>query len=337
MKTYNGASIDTRSKAQKEKDFRLEELVASTTQPVWQTKSPNAWRTFPISDQHQTDQCVAFTVSKLMGIDIYQKEGEFVDFSKSYLYEQRVNKPSGGMGAVDAFELARKGVTLEYLYPTKTTNNNNVNLSAKPHEKRVAEVFKIDAYVSLPLSIDTIASTIQATQKGVMVWFWGTFAEWNREVPVIQDTSINLHTAPVRHSVTAVDYFIYNGKKALLIEDSWGISTGIKGRRIITEDFFSRCYYAGYATSLKYEISTPTQIKITQNLQFGMRNQQVQLLQQFLKDRGYFPANHSTTTYYGAITARAVLQWQIDNKVDTPQILNQLQGRFFGTQSRAKM
>lgn len=337
MKIYNGAQIDTRSKEETEKDFLLEELVASTQTPIWINKSERDWRTYPISDQRQTDQCVAYSVTKLMGIDMYQKEGEFVDFSKSYLYEQRSNKPSGGMGSINAFELARQGVTLEYLYPSKQIDNNHSNLTAKPHERKVAEVFKVDAYVSLPLSIDTIASTIQATNKGVMVWFWGTFQEWNREVPTILDASISLISAPVRHAVTAVDYFYHNGKKALLIEDSWGLSTGNKGRRIITEDFFSRCYYAGYITSLKYDISEPTQIKITKNLQFGMRDIQVQQLQQFLKDRGYFPSNHSTTNYYGAITARAVLKWQLDNKVDTPQILNQLQGRYFGNKSRAKM
>lgn len=337
MKTYNGAQIDIRSPQEKEKDFKLEELVASTLQPVWQTKAEKDWRTFPIFDQNQTDQCVAFSITKLMGIDLYKKEGEFVNFSKSYLYEQRANKPAGGMGAVDAFDLARKGVTLEYLYPSATLNNNTSNLSAKPHEKKVADLFKVDAYVSLPLSIDTIASTLQATGKGVMVWFWGTFQEWNREVPTILDTSITLYSAPVRHAVTAVDHFLYQGKKAILIEDSWGISTGNKGRRIITEDFFSRCYYAGYITSLKYETSIPTPIKITKNLEFGMRDSEVALLQQYLKDRGYFPVNHSVTTYYGIITSKAVLKWQLDNRIDSAQTLNQLQGRYFGNKSRSSM
>lgn len=191
-KTTIGAAIDTRPEEEKLKDFQFRELVASTDQVKWQTKSEKDWRKFPIFDQKQTDQCVAFSIAKLMGIQHQLDEGEFIDFSKSHLYERRSNRPAAGMGAVDAFELVRKeGVTLEPLYPTKTVNNNTAQLTIKNHFAKVGEIFKINNYISTPINdIDTVASIIQRTKKGVMTWFWGTYNEWDREVPKILDLSL---------------------------------------------------------------------------------------------------------------------------------------------------
>lgn len=337
-KTTIGAAIDTRPDNEKVKDYKFNELVASTDQVQWQSKAEKDWRTFPIFDQKQTDQCVAFSVAKLMGIQHFIDEGEFIDFSKSHLYERRSNKPSAGMAAQDAFEIVRKeGLTLEPLYPTKLVNNNTAQLDIKKHFAQVGEIFKINNYITVPTNnIDTVASIIQRTKKGVMTWFWGTYNEWDREVPRISDTNISLWKAPVRHSVTAVDAFIHNGEKSLLIEDSWG-NRGIKGRRIITEEFFqSRNYYNGYLMNFQFNPSpVRTKFAVSKPVKFGLTNADVTAIQMALQQEGYFPSNVQATGYYGSITAKAVLEWQITNRVDDPMILNQLQGRVFGPKSVA--
>ena len=333
MKPLQDAIIDTR--VDKSKDYQFYELVAKADPVIWQTKTQ--WRTFPIKDQSQSNQCVAFTLAKMLGIQHQVDEGDWIDFSPTHIYERRANKGGAGMNAIDAFGIVQKeGVTFEKLYPSKTYNNDHETLNIKNHYARVGEVFRIGSYLTVSRDIDTIASIIQRTGKGVMVWFWGDFAEWNREVPEIRNREINLFTAPVRHSVTAVDFFIHNGKKALLIEDSWGIKYGRDGRRIITEDFLKeRCYYAGHIMNFDFTVKKPekTKYNITKPLQFGMRDEQVKELQRMLQDEGHFPSNTQTTTYYGAITARAVLDWQLKHKVDTEQTLRELQGRFFGRRS----
>lgn len=339
MKTSTGALIDTRPIEKRIKDYSFDEIVALSNPVIWQTKSESDWRTFPIFNQFNTDQCVAFSIAKQMGIQAFINEGEYIDFSKSHLYERRINKPAGGMGSDDAYNLIRKeGITLEKLYPTKTKNNNNTALSIKKSGQLVGEVFKIDSYMSMPLNIDTIASTIQTTGKGIMTWFWGDYKEWTREIPTIQNKEINLQNAEVRHAVTAVDYFLHKGKKALLIEDSWGIDTGIKGRRIITEDFFNkRTYYAGNIMNFKFENNELKDEKpifnINKPLAFGMQDEQVVSLQNMLKHEGLFPINTQSTGYYGSITAKKVMEWQLKHNVDTEKTIKDLEGRYFGNKS----
>lgn len=56
---------------------------------------------------------------------------------------------------------------------------------------------------------------------------------------------------------------------------------------------------------------------ITRNLTTGSTGPDVQVLQEWLKAQGYFPANQSTTTTYGPITTQAVAAWQQANGIDT--------------------
>jgi peptidoglycan hydrolase-like protein with peptidoglycan-binding domain len=75
---------------------------------------------------------------------------------------------------------------------------------------------------------------------------------------------------------------------------------------------------------------------ITSTLTFGQRNNQVIELQKMLQYEGLFPANITPTNYYGSITARAVLEWQLKHKVASVSELNALQGRSFGPASLKK-
>jgi hypothetical protein len=338
MKTLStGALIDTRPKEQKIKDFKFEEVVASADPVIWQSKSESEWRKFPIKDQKNSNQCVAFTLSKLLGVQHQLDADDFVDFSASHIYERRNNRPSAGMLGVDGFEIVRKeGATLEELYPTKQYNNDNESLNIKTHYAEVGKIFTAGGYLSLPImDIESVASVIQRTKKAVMVWYWGTYDEWVRDVP-IRSANTDLYNAPVRHSVTAVDYFTYKGKKALLIEDSWGLNHGMAGRRIVTEDFHNnRNFYAGYLMNFKFGTTPEAKFKITKTLSFGDRNEDVRELQEMLKHEGLFPLQ-ITTDYYGAITARAVLDWQLKHEVAPVHELNALGGRMFGPASLRK-
>ena len=63
---------------------------------------------------------------------------------------------------------------------------------------------------------------------------------------------------------------------------------------------------------------------------FGETSESVRALQGILKYEGLFPSNIAATAYYGAITAKAVYQWQIKHNVASTAELNALQGRRVG-------
>lgn len=357
---FSGALIDTRGDAEKENDYQFGEIVAATNPVNWVEKLQSAWRRFPIFNQDGSGSCVAQTLAKLLGILYWLKNQLYVHFSATHIYQRRANRPSGGMAGVDAFDIARKGATLEELVPSQNMTDPQMDGIEIPQYKQdVGSVFKIGNYVSLPIKdIDTIASVIQTTDKGVMVWFYFEHREWT-DVPQVLNPNLDLRAASTsRHSVTAVDFTLYQGKRALIIEDSWGPGYGMGGQRIITEDFFRvRNWFAAYPINFAFEDQTqpqpqpspgPVKPKYTfvKSLEFiswdSAKNQPANIvlhenqkddvvaLQNILRYEGRFPANVSSTGYYGSITARAVDNFQRAHQVAPLSELDSLRGRRVG-------
>ena len=343
-----GALIDDRPQEEMEKDYLFDEIVAATNPVHWREKPQSQWRSFPIYDQDGSGSCVAQAVTKTLGILYWLRNKSYVHFSATHLYQQRSNRPAAGMHAVDAWNIARNGVTLEELAPSQMMTDAQMDLMVvEEYKRRVGEIFKIPNYVALPVrDIETVASTIQTTGKGVMVWYWFTGREWT-DVPRILDSNLPLRgTSTLRHAVTAVDFTYHKGKKALIIEDSWGPGHGTGGRRIITEDFHNvRNYYAGYPLQFKFEddIFNPDpkpRHTFTREMRFSPTfsiDPEVRKLQDVLKFEGMFPRNTDSTGYYGAITARAVLQFQKKYQVASLTELEALQGRIAGPKTIQKL
>lgn len=339
----SGAVIDERPELEKQKDFKFEEVVAAANPVNWVEKPESEWRKFPIFNQDGSGSCVAQTQAKELGIMRFLKDGEYVHFSATDIYQRRANKPNFGMAAVDARNIARDGVTLEVLTPSQNMTDAKMDsATVEPYKREVGKVFSAPNYLSLPVQdIDTVASVIQTTKKGVMVWFFFEIEEWG-EVPEVKSPNLDLlGSTTARHSVCAVDYFLYQGKKALLIEDSWGTSFGKAGQRVITEDFFkARNWYAGYLVNFKFELppqDDKPKYTFTKVLEFGQTNNDVKALQEILKYEGLFPSNTASTGYYGSITAKAVLQWQKKHAVASVEELDSLGGRRVGDKTINKL
>lgn len=344
-----GAVFDTRSQEEKLKDFKFEEIVASANPVDWKEKDWDDIRQFPVFDQNGSGSCVAQTMAKLLGILYWLKNNAYVHFSATHVYQRRSNKPAGGMAGVNAFDIAKEGVTLEELVPSqKMTDGGMDGIQIPLYKKQVGEIFKIGNYVQIPVrDIETIASIIQTTKKGVMVWFYFKHDEWKKEVPTVKYPDLDLYGgSTARHSVTATDYLLYKGKKAIVIEDSWGVSTGNNGRRIITEDFFkARNWFAAYPIDFKFEDGTlpsPTpspkpKYTFNKDLKFGITDPDVKGLQDVLRYEGTFPKNSASTGYYGAVTSKALYDFQVKHNVASLAELDSLQGRLCGAKTRAKL
>lgn len=313
----NGALIDNRPEEEVAKDFLFKEVVASAVAVDWQEKSPTKWRKFPIFNQDGSGSCVAQTMAKMLGVMYWLKTQVYVHFSATHIYQRRFNKPSGGMNGTDVFNIARKGTTLEILVPSQDMNDAQMDaIKIDKYKEDVGTVFKIGNFVIDPVKdIDLIASIIQATGKPVMVWFYFLYPEWTDEPRVKGTIDLNA-PATCRHSVTAVDFTLYKGKKCLIIEDSWGTSYGKAGVRIIDEDFFKeRNWFAGHAMNFAFDEvvnppTPPTPTVFTQTMKFGDTNPQVKLLQTKLREAGFFPSNIDCTGYFGAITKASVIKFQ---------------------------
>lgn len=355
MDTFQtGALIDTRPQEEKDKDFHLAETVAAVNPVVWIEKPQDQWRKFPIFNQNGSGSCVAQTIAKLTGILYWLANKVYVHFSATHVYQRRANKPMTGMAGVDAFNIARESITLEQLVPSQNLADFQMDGALiEKYKDDVGKIFKIGNFVVLPMKdIEAIASVIQTTGKAVMLFFFWKIDEWT-EAPTIKYPDLTLANSE-HHSVAGVEATLYKGEKAIVIEDSWGSSFGMAGQRVITESFFKqRNFFAAYPIGFKFQeqgIPKP-HYTFTKDLKFIAINEatgepadpvlnaaqkaDVVALQDILKYEGYMPVNTASTGYYGAITARGVLQWQKAHKVDTEAALNALAGKAFGAKSRA--
>lgn len=287
------------------RDFRFEE-IGKVAVVDWQEKTD--WKTYESFDQNGSSSCVANAVSKMLGIENMKEEGKFIHFSPRDIYTRRTNKPGEGMSFREAMEIGSKyGATLEQLMPSQGLSETIMNSAEdrKPFDEIIAKIGRGGNYVALPCDINAIA-TILLRGKGVLLGFTFDYSEWDRVVPVINGTP------KYCHAVCATDFGLLNGKKVIAIDESWGLKN-IK-QRFLTEDWFAkRCVASWYFEDL----SNKEAIGITQKYQFlfdldlEMENGDVVKLQEILKALGFFPKDQNCTGYYGGITAKAVLDFQL--------------------------
>lgn len=333
---FPGGLLDPRPQIEKDKDYQAVEIV-KLVPPLWREKPESEWRRFPVRDQNGSGTCVAQTCAKILGIENNNEQGVFVDFSARDIYERRADKTQAGMWGPDALNIMSKyGATTEVSLPSQRMSESDITapFGRSPYDIATALKFKAGGYVQLPVDIDAVAAIIDKQKKGVMLFNFFEFGEW-LDVPVVKNTLLQERdSTALRHSVTAVDNFIWNGKKCLLIEDSWGEFGQWKGQRVITEDWFkTRVYFAGYVLDLSNEWQTVPQkpkYKFTETLRFGETNDDIVKLQDVLKYEQMFPQKTESTGLYLHLTAKGVMAFQRKYKVVSEAEIAALGGKIVG-------
>jgi hypothetical protein len=293
MKSYNGC-LDTQTSEQKLKNYKFSEFVTAPQPVKWEERS---YRTLPvIRDQDGSGQCVCMTYATELGIIFQQKYGVWMDFSSSFPYQARTNPNVSGCNSVDVFDVFPKiGNVFEKDMPSqKMTDTQAMAVKKLAYFDDLAKIYKVKR-IGLPLDFETIASTIQATGKGVMVWFKFSTGEWT-DIPTLSDKPITSG-----HSVTAIDFILKNGKKYLVIQDSWGLQYAIKGYRLISEEYFNaRCFLAGYLMNFDF-----TQPDVRPKFDGSVYS-----LQDCLKYERLFPSNVPSSGVLGTVTKNALIDFQ---------------------------
>lgn len=309
MENYIGVLDDPRSQEEKMFDYKSEGLADSAP---YEWKEKNTFKSYLIKNQDGSSSCVAQATSKLLGVHEVVEGKEYKNLSPKFIYTRRSNYPSGGMWFHNALDIAVKnGSCQEELLPSDMKGESFMNDKTQetPNCVENALEYKAKNYVALPIDIDKIAEVI-GQGYAVLLGFRFDYDEWT-EIPTINPNSKLL----CHHGVAGIDAGLYNGNKVTAIDDSWGPGHGKGGQRLITQEFLeARCTYAGYVVSFTKEISeedfhyqwfrymsfyNPYNVK-----------KDVIALQKALQSRGYFPKNAKIDGIFGAITRRAVKDFQ---------------------------
>lgn len=305
---YIGVIDDPRTDFEKSKDYQHEDLAKGEVVLNWREKTPEEWKKYIIRNQDGSSACVSFATSKILGMHEIKEGRSFVDLSPKFIYTRRQNYPDGGMWLPNALEIACKsGACLESELPCEAQNEAYMNDKSQESASDVisAQKYKAKYYFEIKgRKIDDIASIIEQGY-GVLLGMRFDYNEWT-DVPFI-DPNSGLNCG---HGIPAIDYCLYNGEKALIIEDSWGPYHGKGGHRIITETFLkARCFYAGYITSLENFI-------FTQNMRVGSMGLEVKMLQEKL--------NVTKTGFFWTLTEKAVKKFQEENGLKPDGIVGPL-------------
>lgn len=293
MKDYNGC-YDNQTDVQKLKNYKFSEFVTAPAPVKWEERK---YKTLPvIRDQDGSGTCVCMCYSTELSIIFQQKYGVWKDFTSAFPYQLRTNPDISGCNSTDVFDIFPKIGNLfeEYMPCQKMTDAQVMAVKKEKYFDDLAKVYKVKR-IALPTDFETVASTIQETGKGVMVWFKFSVPEWT-DIPTLSDKPITSG-----HAVCAVDYVLKGGKKYLVIQDSWGLKYAINGYRLISEEYFNaRCYFAGYL--LNFDFSQP-EVK-------PKFDGSVKSLQDCLKWERLFPNNVDSTGVFGNVTKKALIDFQ---------------------------
>ena len=293
-----GALIDDRKPIEKIDDVHFEEIVASAAPVNWVTKT--SFRTYPVLNQRSSYTCGANALSKSWGIQLEQKYGKYVQLSRGHIYQRRIGKGEG-MALHDMFRIASEGATLEQLTGEEIYKDADADkLPIDTLQNALGQVFAVNKGIYLGNDIETIASVIQTTGKGVIMLAYFLSGEWSKEYPTIVNPLLTVNDpSSLRHFIVAVDYTLINGKKYLVIEDS--AHFGAINRRFLSEEFIkNRVMGAGYLMNFKYGTSK----KVSYD------GWTIISAQECLQAEGLFPTNISFAENIGNVTRGALEKFQ---------------------------
>jgi len=307
-----GVIDDPRTEEQKKNDYKHEELAEAGIFN-WVEIPQSQWRQYPIFNQDGSGSCVAQAVAKAAGIERKLKSGIFVAQSPRFIYVKRSTGTGPGMYLVDAMNIVcKQGIPVEQLLPSQNLSEQDMNNVSDINDfvSQQALDSKEDKFITITPNIDTIAGIIEPTGKPVVITVKFSMDEWNQPCPTINPTEV----PTLGHGIVCKQATLYNGKKALIIDDSWGTGYGINGERIITEDWFTagRVTSAGYFTAFATQnASQRPNYRFNSTLNYGlMNNADVKALQACLNFLGMFPDVQIPTGNYLGITIAAVKLYQ---------------------------
>lgn len=210
---------------------------------IWTVKPQASWRHYTLRNQDGAGSCVGNGTAKAL------ETMDKIVYSAHPIYSRRSNTPAEGMVLSDAGTIIfNQGTTTEALDPS-----NNLNEAQMDAPVTVPTPKKIKGYGFLVVTdLDAIATAID-TYGGVPITVDVAWDEWNTEQGI--PTYISGAVVSGGHCLCAVDYTMYNGEKALVVENSWGNdddSIGQTGQVIFTQSFLN-----GRGTGAMYMVSVP--------------------------------------------------------------------------------
>lgn len=330
----NAALPDTRPQSEKEKNYNASEIAAAVAVTLFKNVKPTKVPA-TLYNQWYVGSCVLhgfYTQLELEGIVAPAPNG----MSQLRAYRKRSNYPNPGTAAADGYAAIKSGQAPNIDAPT-TPGMTEAQATAMPYQLGVKMLKDFNYFEFAPLAFwnngktieNDLALTAVATGKAVAMFLFATDDEWSQEYVTVKDPNLQLADAYVRHCICIIPKsdFTENGNEWIAVQDS--AAFGGRHLRYISRNFFNkRAYYASEVFP-KGEVPTPQPpaviVKPLTPVKLGDRGTAVKELQAYLSDKGNLEPQY-ITGYYGALTAKAVLWYQLERWEQFPSSVGEIPG-----------
>lgn len=297
---FTGLIDDPRTTLEKLRDYKHEETVFSLAMGnpiIWEEKNKDKWKRYSTRNQDGSTSCVAQASAK--ALEVFLKN----IYSATPIYNNRTNYPQKGMWLGDAGNILKKiGTKLESEVKSQLINDEQMEALGKTFDNTQ----KIFSYITInEKNFDGIVQQI-ANGNPVLLITHCRYDEYT-DIPEYKGGPTELG-----HCICATDYTLYQGKKYIVIDESWGHGISMfDDKRLISEDFLKAridgaMYFVITDNTPKPEKPNHT---FNVNMVYGDKNEDVKWLQKVLVYEGFLKPIF-TTGYFGDITFSAVRKWQ---------------------------
>lgn len=326
---------DTRPPELKEKDYKAAEVAGAAAVAPFQNERIKKL-TATIFNQWYVGSCVPhgfYTQLEYEGI-----VSKSFNPSQLRAYRKRVNYPSEGSNGVDMYDKIKAGQSNDFPTPEKFREAEATAMPLIAGTKLLEDFKYFQYWKNGVIDHEQVVRDV-AIGKAISIFFYATQDEWAREYVEIKEPDLHIGMAGVRHCVCLIPKgdFTKDGKQWLSVHDS--AKFGNRHLRYISYDFLKeRLYFAAKvykASEIPVPPAPPALGLPLEYCNFEEQNTKVLALQKYLISKGFLEAQYATG-YYGSLTAKALLWWQLFHHTKFTSTIPQLLewgGKYWGQQS----
>jgi hypothetical protein len=293
----------------------------------------------PIKDQDGSSSCGGQAWAYYGAILEALSTGTFEERSAKFIYAQTFYPLGGSTGRDNAEVLRSQGVCREPLVPSYEAGlPPGEPFMIRPQDitdlaRNDAKLARVMPYVNVQSNIDLIAQAVKANHGAILLVRGVNNGTWSSMFPQPPADGFG----EWGHWIYAGKAKLINGKKYIGLLNSWGSDVGEAGWQWIGAEYMATTFSVW--THMFAPVVLPPSFHHTFSitLNYQDQSQEVKALQTALQLNGTFPKTITPTGYYGDITAKAVLDFQIKYQLDTLTELYALKGRIVGPKTRAKL
>lgn len=292
----------------------------------------------PVKNQGVSSSCGGQAWAYYASVLEASDDKSYEERSAKYIYAQTYVPGGGSAGRTNCELFVKQGVSIEPLCisyeggnpPSEQfiTRGGDITTEARLN----ASLDKAFSYANVEKDIDTVAQAIEAN-KGLILGVWGeNNGTWTSAFP---KPPVNKVWA---HWVYAGKVRMFNGVKQIGILNSWGKTVGESGWQWLSADYFPMGIFQVWTQVFSPNVVDPGfKHYFTQKLRYKDIGVEVKSLQTALQIDGTFPKIVAPTEYYGTITKKAVLDFQLKYQLADVQTLIGLKGESVGPLTLAQL